>query len=699
MGTNFAEGRFFILAGHPISAGSSIRRSNSRKEKVRKSDKIDAKLQKAASLDKPFVDNNVGLEKKDSIGQTNGILPEVPVITVENEDSESWGSGEDMSDDKFVGESEEDAAMRRAALQCTRSSRRRLPNATEVEPDSNLRMDLHTLYLEATGHKVNDSRNLEGKTPWAMLKNKLGGKKANLESLRVLLEEMGECGKDLATHALVKYKHLHWTDLSGNILDEAAVNALPTKERKRFEAVWELFHAEVTYITDHLLVLKEVFHLPMAMAKKFGFLDRVNPDIVFSNIDSLIQASTSFAEKLLRMFEVETEAQFGNSKTIISAFREFNLSLHPEYHEYCVNYSKARGHLNSLSEDAEFKEFMKWSEADLRCNRLRLNDLLVAPVQHLTKYPLLLKAIKTNTTKSSGEYDPLMAVINSVQKSIREIEGELHVLSNLEKIKEISENLVWPTLIENDPKTFIPEFMKAEISNRNCSSIFANPWRVLLLDGYLTLIDGSKSELFVLLFDDMILLTKYRRAFHGKLLKRRNTSHHLLESSSIPEEKTSPSVKRSGSTGSDLQSPSYLVFRQPISLDRMRIYDCEEYVNSGSAYKHSFVLESHNRFCQTLAVCTLQASGSKEKDNWVKQIRTAQKNFTDQRSLNEWHKDSMFVECNNNESRRNHSDTFSEGIDSVDCGFKGKRVLSSPSLTSTVDRFRQGRLRLFSIPH
>ena len=33
------------------------------------------------------------------------------------------------------------------------------------------------------------------------------------------------------------------------------------------------------------------------------------------------------------------------------------------------------------------------------------------------------------------------------------------MLSNLEKIKEISENLVWPTLIENDPKTFIPEVL------------------------------------------------------------------------------------------------------------------------------------------------------------------------------------------------------------------------------------------------
>lgn len=53
-------------------------------------------------------------------------------------------------------------------------------------------------------------------------------------------------------------QNMHWTDLSTEKFDQAALNALPTKERKRFEAVWELFHTEVTYITDHLLVLKEV---------------------------------------------------------------------------------------------------------------------------------------------------------------------------------------------------------------------------------------------------------------------------------------------------------------------------------------------------------------------------------------------------------------------------------------------------------
>ena len=51
---------------------------------------------------------------------------------------------------------------------------------------------------------------------------------------------------------------MHWTDLAREKIHQFTLDALSSKERKRCEALWELFHAEVTYITDHLLVLKEV---------------------------------------------------------------------------------------------------------------------------------------------------------------------------------------------------------------------------------------------------------------------------------------------------------------------------------------------------------------------------------------------------------------------------------------------------------
>ena len=51
------------------------------------------------------------------------------------------------------------------------------------------------------------------------------------------------------------------TDETGKSRRLSQVNnvTLPESERKRREAVWELFHSEVVYLTAHLLVLKEVY--------------------------------------------------------------------------------------------------------------------------------------------------------------------------------------------------------------------------------------------------------------------------------------------------------------------------------------------------------------------------------------------------------------------------------------------------------
>jgi len=685
-----------------IVRNSSIRRHNSRKLNV-SADAEDGKARNLTSKqeanerkEKPTLVKQDEIEKYDD-------TKVIPIIKVKDEEILT-DSFEDMTDDKLIGESEEDAAMRREAFQCLRSTRRRAPDIREEIPDSNMRIDLYTLYLEATGRKINDSqsRSLEGKKPWAILRSKFSGKKGNVvENLKELLEEICECGKDLVHSDLAKFKNMHWTDLASEKIDRASLDALSSKERKRYEALWELFHAEVTYITDHLLVLKEVFYIPMIVVKKFGFLERVDPDIVFGNLETLIQNCTSFAESLLKMFDSESYSEFGNSKAILNAFKKFNLILNPEYQKYCVNYSKSRSHLNSLNSNVQFTEFMKWSEADLRCNRRRLNDLLVAPVQHLTKYPLLLKAIKSNTVKYGSEYESLIAVISSVQKSINEIESELHVISNIEKIREINENLVWPSLLGTDPKAFIPEFLRAEIANQNCNSAFANPWRVLLLEGYLTYMEHTKSELYVLLFDDVILLTKHRRAGpHGKSVKRRNTTNHLTESNNNTDDQISknPLMKRSVSSGSDPPSHSYTVFKQPIPLDRVYIHDCEEYLNSGSAYKYAFILENYNRFEQTVAVYTLQAFSSKEKNTWVQKLRNAQKNFVEMRYLHEQDNDDVFEKSNN--ELPTHSASLSSCTDAQRTTLNpSKRVMSSPALLSTVERFKQGRLNLFSIPH
>ena len=40
-----------------------------------------------------------------------------------------------------------------------------------------------------------------------------------------------------------------------------------------------------------------------------------------------------------------------------------------------------------------FKAYLAWCETQRDCNRLRLVDILVRPMQRLTKYSLLLKVL------------------------------------------------------------------------------------------------------------------------------------------------------------------------------------------------------------------------------------------------------------------------------------------------------------------
>merc|ERR1711994_1020760 len=52
-----------------------------------------------------------------------------------------------------------------------------------------------------------------------------------------------------------------------------------------------------------------------------------------------------------------------------------------------------------------FKAYLAWCETQRDCNRLRLVDILVRPMQRLTKYSLLLKAVLKKTDDVNQKKD------------------------------------------------------------------------------------------------------------------------------------------------------------------------------------------------------------------------------------------------------------------------------------------------------
>lgn len=63
----------------------------------------------------------------------------------------------------------------------------------------------------------------------------------------------------------------------------------------------------------------------------------------------------------------------------------------------------------------------QWCSQDPRCNRLQLTDLLVAPLQHCTKFPLLLGNVK-KYTEDEQEKEALSDLIDKVNMSLRKLQ-------------------------------------------------------------------------------------------------------------------------------------------------------------------------------------------------------------------------------------------------------------------------------------
>ena len=72
------------------------------------------------------------------------------------------------------------------------------------------------------------------------------------------------------------------------------------------------------------------------------------------------------------------------------------------------------------------------------------------------RVPLLLKEIETRTQEPSEKYT-LLSIIKEQEHSLRELDDKMRWLKNFERLLEIQRNIIWPSVIDMDPKVFVPE--------------------------------------------------------------------------------------------------------------------------------------------------------------------------------------------------------------------------------------------------
>ena len=134
----------------------------------------------------------------------------------------------------------------------------------------------------------------------------------------------------------------------------------------------------------------------------------------FSSVTFNCAISTSFPRKASDKTICKCNIETGD------VFVQFEHQVCPSYQRYCMNYSNALSYMeHQLRGNIQWELFVRHCERDSRCKRLKLTDLLVAPMQHLTKYPLLLKTIRKKTF-DHRERKLLQDAISNVEAAISE---------------------------------------------------------------------------------------------------------------------------------------------------------------------------------------------------------------------------------------------------------------------------------------
>ncbi|KAM6937842.1 pleckstrin homology domain-containing family G member 7 [Xenentodon cancila] len=405
--------------------------------------------------------------------------------------------------------------------------------------------------------------------------------------------------EDFRNTVFQKYKDFSLEEFLQDQSPQVSVTS-DLQSRKRQEAIWELFSSECIYYLDQLKVLKEVFLATLGNLQLRNCLPDVDSWRLFANLVELCLVSFNFLKNLLHVIKDTLEISKGGRPTLLELLgKAFQESICHCLQKYCLNYSTALIYLDDLKSREDFGSYLKWCERSEHCRRLQLRDLLVAPLQRLTRYPLLLRNI-AKRCQNDEEIRGLWVVAEQVDTSICVLEGKVKWLDNYQKVKRLRDALVWLPVWERDKRAFIPETLKHLLKAVTLENLISH--RSLLHEGKLVLTENTKLiDVYLFLFDEFLLITKIKRNKKNPLRLQQNLELEQL--------------LKDGCT--------FTVLDQPISLDRIQLKNIDQLNASTSGLLHSFIIMHHNRYQQCIGAFILQAASEAAKREWMSKMEAA----------------------------------------------------------------------------
>eukprot|EP00063_Salmo_salar_P045904 XP_014020739.1 PREDICTED: uncharacterized protein LOC106582309 [Salmo salar] len=189
---------------------------------------------------------------------------------------------------------------------------------------------------------------------------------------------------------------------------------------ERKEAILEFLNTESSYGED-LRIIKEEFYCPMQSA---GLLTSEQLTVVFSNVQELIDVNERFTEHLQDSIDQAFDQGDEDLLTVCigEMFLEF-VNMLPAFQTYCLQQSTSVNMLNTLEKEKELlRIFLDVSQNDnTALRRMNLRSFLMAPLQRVTKYPLLLSRISKVTMECHPDHGRLREAKSRVESHLEHI--------------------------------------------------------------------------------------------------------------------------------------------------------------------------------------------------------------------------------------------------------------------------------------
>ncbi|KAI9069473.1 hypothetical protein FKP32DRAFT_1617176 [Trametes sanguinea] len=215
-----------------------------------------------------------------------------------------------------------------------------------------------------------------------------------------------------------------------SLVDKSALEDIPTAERRRQEAIYELIVTEAAYVRDLQLIVEHFY------ANVYNLLDEKARTVIFANVEDILLMNTTFLSSLE---ERQKECRLYIDK--IGDILSTNMAHLNIYMDYCVNQSSAIKVLQSLRQsNPELAACLQRLRDDSTARNLDLSSYLLVPMQRITRYPLLFKQIihytEPGDDRTQVERAQQMAEkgLNHINETIRDQEGR-------ERLKEVSKDL------------------------------------------------------------------------------------------------------------------------------------------------------------------------------------------------------------------------------------------------------------------